>query len=78
MTARAASEARALQAEPAEPAVGSREEVGMRISPEVSLFVGGLVLTVALLAVFIPFMARIWRQDAPSRARPQRPDGGAP
>ena len=77
MTSRAATVALSLQPEPAEPEVGSREEVGMRISPEVSLFVGGLVLTAALFAVFIPFMARIWKQDAPTRTRPPRKGGGA-
>ena len=67
--------------EPAEPPVGSREEVGMRVSPEVALFVGGTVLTVVLLAVFVPFMVRIWRQDAAARAgRAPGPgrDGGTP
>ena len=69
---------------PAEPPVGSREEVGMRVSPEVALFVGGTALTVVLFAVFVPFMARVWRQDAADRAEragrasgPGR-DGGAP
>jgi hypothetical protein len=29
--------------------------------------VGGVAVTILLLAVFIPFMVRIWREDAPSR-----------
>ena len=39
----------------------------MRISPEVVLFVGAVVLTVALIAVFTPFLVRIWRDDAVTR-----------
>jgi hypothetical protein len=58
----------ATAAVPAEPETGTRDEVGMRISPEVVLLIGGTVLTVALLAVFIPFLARIWREDAAGRA----------
>jgi hypothetical protein len=46
---------------------GQRSEVGMRISPEVVLFVGAVVLTVALIAVFTPFLVRIWRDDAVTR-----------
>lgn len=46
---------------------GQRSEVGMRISPEVVLFVGAVVLTVALFAVFTPFLVRIWRDDAVTR-----------
>ena len=46
---------------------GQRSEVGMRISPEVVLFVGAVVLTVALIAVFTPFLVRIWRDDAATR-----------
>ena len=46
---------------------GQRAEVGMRISPEVVLFVGAVVLTVALIAVFTPFLVRIWRDDAVTR-----------
>ena len=46
---------------------GQRSEVGMRISPEVGLFVGAVVLTVALIAVFTPFLVRIWRDDAVTR-----------
>ena len=49
------------------PAVKRKAEVGMRISPEVVLFVGAAVLTVALFAVFTPFMVRIWRTDAAAR-----------
>lgn len=55
--------------EPAEPPVGSRQEVGMRVSPEVALFVGGTVLTVALCAIFVPFFVRVWKQDAAQRAQ---------
>jgi len=44
-----------------------RDEVGMQASPETVLLVGGALLTVALFAVFIPFLARIWREDAPHR-----------
>jgi hypothetical protein len=40
----------------------------MRLSPEAVLFVGGTVLTVVLLAVFVPFMARAWKSDAAQRA----------
>jgi hypothetical protein len=40
----------------------------MRLSPEAVLFVGGTVLTVVLLAVFVPFMARAWKADASQRA----------
>jgi hypothetical protein len=50
------------------PVEGSRDEVGMRLSPEAVLFVGGTVLTVVLLAVFVPFMVRAWRSDAAQRA----------
>ena len=46
---------------------GQRSEVGMRISPEVVLFVGAVVLTVALFAVFTPFLLRVWRDDAVTR-----------
>ena len=46
---------------------GQRSEVGMRISPEVVLFVGAVLLTVALIAVFTPFLVRIWRDDAVTR-----------
>jgi len=58
----------ATAAVPAEPETGTRDEVGMRISPEVVLLIGGTVLTVALFAVFVPFLARIWREDAAGRA----------
>ena len=67
----AAPTAAAITSQPtptAEPPIGTREEVGMRFSPEVALFVGGAVLTVVLLAVFVPFLARVWRQDAAMRA----------
>jgi hypothetical protein len=50
------------------PAEGTRDEVGMRLSPEAVLFIGGTVLTVVLLAVFVPFMARAWKSDAAQRA----------
>ena len=50
-----------------EPETGSRTEVGMRVSPEVVLLVGGAVLTVALAAVLVPFLARAWREDAARR-----------
>ncbi len=50
------------------PQGGPREEVGMRLSPETVLFVGGTLLTVVLLAVFVPFMARAWKADAAQRA----------
>jgi hypothetical protein len=33
----------------------------------VVLFVGAVVLTVALFAVFTPFLVRIWRDDAVTR-----------
>ena len=49
------------------PEQAPRTEVGMRISPEIVLFVGGAVLTVALAAVLVPFMVRIWRADRASR-----------
>ena len=49
------------------PQTGSRGEVGMRVSPEVVLLIGGAVLTVALFAVFIPFLAKIWREDSADR-----------
>ena len=52
-----------------------KAEVGMRFSPEVVLFVGAMVLTVLLFAVFTPFMVRIWRNDAASR-RSQGPSEG--
>ena len=48
-----------------EPAV--REEVGMAWTADAVLLVGGVAVTILLLAVFIPFMARIWREDAPTR-----------
>ena len=73
---------------PAEPETGTRDEVGMRLSPEVVLLIGGTVLTVVLLAVFVPFLARIWREDAAGRAESVRAarerssagprEGGAP
>jgi hypothetical protein len=44
-----------------------RDEVGMQASPETVLLIGGLLLTVVLFAVFIPFLARIWREDAARR-----------
>ena len=47
---------------------GERSEVGMRISPEVVLLVGGTILTIALFAVFVPFLMRVWREDAAVRA----------
>ena len=50
-----------------EPETGSRTEVGMRASPEVVLLVGGVVLTVALTAVIVPFLVRAWREDAARR-----------
>jgi hypothetical protein len=52
-----------------------REEVGMRLSPETVLFVGGTLLTVVLLAVFVPFMARAWKADAAQRAARDKGDG---
>jgi hypothetical protein len=33
----------------------------------VVLLIGGVAITVLLLAVFVPFMVRIWREDAPTR-----------
>ena len=48
-----------------EPA--AREEVGMAWTADVVLLVGGVAVTVLLLGVFVPFMVRIWREDAPSR-----------
>jgi len=59
----------------APPASGVREEVGMRLSPETVLFVGGTLLTVVLLAVFVPFMARAWKADAAQRAARGKGDG---
>ena len=47
---------------------GERSEVGMRISPEVVLLVGGTILTIALFAVFVPFLMRVWREDAVVRS----------
>ena len=58
---------------------GERSEVGMRISPEVVLLVGGTILTIALFAVFVPFLMRVWREDAAVRgakAGRVRGDGG--
>lgn len=55
-----------------------REEVGMRASPEVVLFVGGAVLTAAVLAVFVPFMVRAWREDSARRAAKDRAGGRVP
>ena len=52
-----------------------KAEVGMRFSPEVVLFVGAMLLTVLLFAVFTPFMVRIWRSDSASR-RSQGPSEG--
>ena len=40
----------------------------MRISPEVVLLVGGTILTIALFAVFVPFLMRVWREDAAVRS----------
>ena len=67
---------------------GERSEVGMRVSPEVVLLVGGTILTIALFAVFVPFLMRVWREDAAvrsakaDRARADgsvgRTDGGQP
>jgi hypothetical protein len=70
-TARAQAPA-ATATVPAEPETGTRDEVGMRLSPEVVLLIGGTVLTVVLLAVFVPFLARIWREDAAGRAESVR------
>jgi hypothetical protein len=47
---------------------GERSEVGMRISPEGVLLVGGTILTMALFAVFVPFLMRVWREDAAVRS----------
>ena len=58
---------------------GERSEVGMRISPEVVLLVGGTILTIALFAVFVPFLMRVWREDAAVRSAKAdrlRGDGG--
>ncbi len=47
----------------------------MRVTPEVTLFVGGAVLTVALIVVMLVFWARATRQEnqaAKERARAQR------
>ncbi len=68
----------AQESQPDEPQAGSRPEVGMRMSPEVVLLIGGAVLTVALFAVFIPFLAKVWREDAPERNARARGKGGAP
>ncbi len=46
---------------------GEKPESGMRVTPEVMLFVGGAVLTVALFAVFIPFCVKVWREDSARR-----------
>lgn len=65
--------ASAGESQPDAPQTGSRGEVGMRMSPEVVLLIGGTVLTVALFAVFIPFLAKVWREDSAERnARAQR------
>ena len=45
----------------------AREEAGMAWTADVVLLVGGVAVTVLLLAVFVPFMVRIWREDAPTR-----------
>ena len=52
---------------PAARGVGMKHEEGMRLTPDVVLFGGALVLTVILFAVFVPFCVRIWRQDSASR-----------
>lgn len=69
MTTAYRQESDPIEVQPTGSNDGERSEVGMRISPEVVLFVGGVVLTVALFAVFIPFFMRIWREDAASRGR---------
>ena len=55
---------------------GVKPEAGMRITPEVMLFVGGAILTVALFAVFIPFCVKVWREDS-ARRRAGGGGGGA-
>ncbi len=68
----------ATASQPDGPQTGSRGEVGMRISPEVVLLIGGAVLTAALFAVFIPFLAKVWREDSAernARAQARRRDG---
>lgn len=45
----------------------TRDEAGMAWTADAVLLVGGAVVTVLLLAVFVPFMVRIWREDAPTR-----------
>lgn len=45
----------------------AREEAGMSWTADVVLLIGGVAITVLLLAVFVPFMVRIWREDAPTR-----------
>jgi hypothetical protein len=39
----------------------------MSWTADVVLLIGGVAITVLLLAVFVPFMVRIWREDAPTR-----------
>ena len=67
MTAAYLQESDPIETAPVTGKDGQRSEVGMRISPEVVLFVGAVVLTVALIAVFTPFLVRIWRDDAVTR-----------
>ena len=67
MTATYLQESDPIETVPVTGKDGQRSEVGMRISPEVVLFVGAVVLTVALIAVFTPFLVRIWRDDAVTR-----------
>jgi len=69
MTIARVQESDPIEVQPASGKDGQRSEVGMRISPEVVLFVGGAVLTVALFAVFIPFLMRVSREDAATRGR---------
>ena len=73
-----AAVAPAAHAASADPEPAPREEVGMRASAEVVLFVGGAVLTAAVLAVFVPFMVRAWREDAVRRAAKDRSRGHSP
>jgi hypothetical protein len=56
-----------IEGVPAARGVAMKHEEGMRITPDVVLFGGAVVLTVVLTAVFVPFCVRIWREDSPGR-----------
>ncbi len=54
-----------------------KQEEGMRLTPDVVLFLGAVALTVVLGAVLFPFLRRILREDDRARAAGRdRPGGG--